>query len=130
MKRAYPIVLSPVEGTVLAYFPDFDTGTEGKDIADAIDMAADAIGILGVTLEDDGRTVPEPTPITEVRKEKESDIITLVTVDFTEYRKKTDMRTVRRNVSLPSWLNSAAEKAGINVSAVLQNALKNELHLN
>ena len=122
--------MSPVEGTVLAYFPDFDTGTEGKDIADAIDMAADAIGILGVTLEDDGRTVPEPTPITEVRKEKESDIITLVTVDFTEYRKKTDMRTVRRNVSLPSWLNSAAEKAGINVSAVLQNALKNELHLN
>jgi len=39
------------------------------------------------------------------------------------------MRTVRRNVSLPCWLDAAAERAGINVSAVLQKALKNELNL-
>ena len=36
---------------------------------------------------------------------------------------------VRRNVSLPSWLNVEAEKAGVNVSAVLQAALKKELHI-
>ena len=32
-------------------------------------------------------------------------------------------------VSLPSWLNVEAEKAGVNVSAVLQAALKKELHI-
>ena len=129
MKRAYPVILTPAEGTVLAYFPDFDTGTEGADLAEAIDMSADAIGLLGITLEDEGKPIPEPTPPANVETVSAGDIVTLVSVDFSDYRRKNDMRTVRRNVSLPSWLNAAAEKAGLNVSAVLQNALKKELHL-
>ena len=48
-------------------------------------------------------------------------------VDLTAYRRSVDKKTVRRNVSLPSWLNNAAEEAGLNVSAVLQNALKQQL---
>jgi post-segregation antitoxin (ccd killing protein) len=52
-----------------------------------------------------------------------------VDIDFSEYRRAVDLKTVRRNVSLPSWLNAEAEKAGLNVSAVLQNALKQELRL-
>ena len=48
-------------------------------------------------------------------------------VDFAEYRRKTDTKTVRRNVALPSWLNYEAEHAGINVSRVLQEALINVL---
>ena len=91
MERAYPVILTPKKDTVLAYFPDFDTGTEGKDIADAIDMSADAIGLLGITIEDEGKPIPEPTPVSDVRKENESDIVTLVSVDFTEYRRKNKM---------------------------------------
>ena len=49
--------------------------------------------------------------------------------NFTAYRRANEKRTVRRNVSLPSWLNVEAERAGINVSAVLQTALKQELHI-
>ena len=47
----------------------------------------------------------------------------------TEYRKKVDTKTVRRNVTLPSWLNCEAEHAGINVSRVLQEALMNVLNV-
>ena len=36
-------------------------------------------------------------------------------------------RSVRRNITLPSWLNELAEKSGINVSGVTQRALKAEL---
>jgi len=129
MKRAYPVILTPAENTVLAYFPDFDTGTEGKDLADAIDMSADAIGVLGITLEDEGRSIPEPTPISEVKTENSGDIVTLVSVDFAEYRRKNDTRAVRRNVSLPAWLDEAAREAEINVSAILAAALKQELHI-
>ena len=50
-------------------------------------------------------------------------------VDFTEYRKKVDTKTVRRNVALPSWLNYEAEHAGINVSRVLQEALMDVLNV-
>jgi post-segregation antitoxin (ccd killing protein) len=73
--------------------------------------------------------VPKPSALYAVKKEKETELVTLVDVDFDEYRKANDMRTVRRNVSLPQWLNVRAEKSGINVSAVLQKALKAELNI-
>lgn len=57
------------------------------------------------------------------------DILSLVDVDFDEYRRKHEMRTVRKNVSIPSWLNEEAESANINFSALLQKAIKSELHL-
>ena len=129
MKYAYPVILSPQENTVLAYFPDFDTGTEGKTIADALDMSADAIGLLGITLEDEGKSLPVPAAPQEVRPENPGDIVTLVSVDFAEYRRKHDTRAVRRNVSLPAWLDEAARRADVNVSSILAAALKRELHL-
>jgi post-segregation antitoxin (ccd killing protein) len=46
-----------------------------------------------------------------------------VDIDFSEYRKKIDNKTIRRNVALPSWLNYEAEHSGINVSRTLQEAL-------
>ncbi len=69
-----------------------------------------------------GKEIPESSDINNVKKENDSDIVTLVDVDFLEYRRKNDIKTVRRNVSLPSWLDVEAEKAGINVSALLQMA--------
>ena len=56
-------------------------------------------------------------------------ILTLVDVNFTEYRRRIDNRAVRRNVTLPNWLNMEAERAQINVSRVLQDALINVLGL-
>lgn len=44
-------------------------------------------------------------------------------IEGTGFRGNLDTRTVRRNAVLPSWLNHAAEHAGINVSRVLQEAL-------
>jgi post-segregation antitoxin (ccd killing protein) len=53
--------------------------------------------------------------------------VSLVDVDLSDYRRKLEQRSVRRNVTLPSWLNYEAEKAGMNVSAILQDALKEKL---
>ena len=55
--------------------------------------------------------------------------LTYVDIDFTEYRKQTETKTVLRNVSLPDWLSHEAEHAGINISKVLQDALVNLLHV-
>lgn len=57
-------------------------------------------------------------------------ILTYIDVGSSEYRKKVDTKTVRRNVALPSWLNYEAEHAGINVSRVLQEALMKTLNVN
>ena len=48
-------------------------------------------------------------------------------MDFDAYRRANDMRNVRKNVTLQSWLNDMAEKAGVNFSQVLQEALKQRL---
>ena len=129
MKAAYPIVMTNGAKQIVVYIPDFNINTQGEDYANAMEMARDAIGLMGIDMEDENERIPSPSDPAEVEKANPGSVVTLVDVDFAEYRKKNDMRTVRRNVSLPSWLNNEAEKAGLNVSAVLQTALKRELNI-
>jgi predicted RNase H-like HicB family nuclease len=129
MKAAYPILLCKSKKFIVVYVPDFNINTQGKDESDAIEMARDAIGLVGIDMEDDGEPLPRPSSISAVQKEKKSDIISLVDVDFEEYRRKHDMRAVKKNCTIPSWLDFEARKAGVNFSAVLQSALKQELHI-
>ena len=128
MKQAYPVIITKDKGFFVASIPDFETGTQGESLAEAIEMARDAIGMCGCYMQDEKKDIPIPTDIGNVTKEA-SDILTLVDVDFDEYRKKHEMRTVRKNVTIPSWLNEEAESANINFSALLQKAIKAELHL-
>lgn len=129
MKNAYPIVLIPAdEGGYVVYVPDFDINTQGDDMADAMYMARDAISMMGCYREDEHQGIPQPSSIDSVQANP-GEIKTLVDVDFDTYRKKNDNRAVRKNVTIPSWLNVEAEKAGINFSATLQGALKEQLGL-
>lgn len=127
MKNAYPILMNANDGQIVVYVPDFEINTEGDSYADAMEMARDAIGLVGITLEDEGRPLPSPRAMEEV--DAEDGMVTLVDVDFTEYRRRHDMTCVRKNCTIPSWLNAEAERAGLNFSAVLQKGLKRELHL-
>lgn len=128
MKRAYPIILSQGKDYIVVSIPDFNINTQGKDIPEAIEMARDAIGIMGIDMEDEKEALPTPSDLSAIKSDAK-DIITLVDVDFAEYRRKNDMRTVKKNCTIPSWLNFEAEKAGVNFSALLQSALKKELHI-
>ena len=129
MKNSYPIILIPEEIGFTVFIPDFNINTQGDTLTEAIIMARDAIGMVGIDMEDEQLQLPLPSDVGAIVKENDNDIVTLVDVDFAEYRRKNDLKTVRRNVTLPSWLNYEAEKSGINVSAVLQKALKQELRL-
>lgn len=142
MKQAYPTFIVNMndesEHPFLVCVPDMDVLTEGSSFTDAIEMARDAIGTAGISMEDHKEEIPMPsdqyTAVAKVRQDTEyidfsKGILTYVDVDFSEYRWKIDTKTVRRNVALPSWLNYEAEHAGINVSRVLQEALMNVLNL-
>lgn len=138
MKQVYPTLIAEYKNSYLVYVPDMDIYTEGKTMADAIEMARDAIGLKGIDYEDDKKTLPTPSaPELVIAKAKQDSdvfdystgILTYVDVNFTEYRRRMDNKAVRRNVTLPNWLNAEAEKAGINVSRVLQEALINVLGL-
>lgn len=138
MKQVYPVFIAEYKKDFLVYVPDMDIYTEGKTMADAIEMARDAIGLKGIDYEDDTKTLPLPSSHEDaIVKAKDNQdifdystgILTLVDVNFTEYRRRMDNKAVRRNVTLPNWLNVEAEKAQINVSRVLQEALINVLGL-
>ena len=91
-------------------------------------MARDAISLMGVDMEDEGEELPIPSSVNSI-KVNDGELITLVDVDFAEYRRKNELKVVKKNCTLPSWLCYEAEKANINFSQVLQAALKNELNI-
>ena len=135
MKNVYPVFFTSTDSNVLVEVPDFDILTEGKDLNDAIKMARDAIELTCVSLEDAKAKIPSPSSICSLDVKNgafvtEGDtFVSLVDIDSTTYRRKIDTKAVRRNVTLPSWLNYEAEQAGINVSRVLQDALMNVLNV-
>lgn len=126
MKIAYPIILEPAaDGWYVVTVPDLGIHTEGRNIADAIDMAADAISLTAISLQDNGQSVPAPSEGPLICRDGE--IPSYAVVDFDAYRRMNDMRTVRKNVTLPNYLNEMAMKAGLNFSQVLQEGLKERL---
>lgn len=132
MKNVYPVLIQEdiKENCFIVDIPDFDISTWGKTFFDAIENARDAIGLAGITMEDDGEKLPMPSAVSQIEKESDSDIVTFVDVDFEQYRKENDSRAVRKNCTIPYWLEVQADKAGLNYSAILQSGLKMALGIN
>ena len=127
MKMVFPVVFRKTgEDGYVAHVPDMDIDTQGADLVEAIEMARDAIGLIGIDMQDDKKEIPQPSNLEDVAHEP-GEIVSMVDIDFAAYRRANERRTVRRNVSLPSWLDEEAARAGINVSAVLRTAMEREL---
>ena len=122
--KVYPIYITKEAGDYIVYIPDFDINTFGNTLAKAIVMARDAIGLMGIQLEDENKELPEPF---SRQVDEKGDIETLVDIDFKEYRIKHDNRMVKKNCTIPYYLNNEAEKRGINFSRLLQEALMQKL---
>jgi hypothetical protein len=45
------------------------------------------------------------------------------------YTEKHGNKAIRKNLTIPSWLNTLAEKQNINFSEVLKDALADKLHI-
>ena len=106
---------------------EYERRTEGKSMNDAINMARDVIGLKGIDMEDNGQKIPKASKTIDIKKGafygKGDTIISYVDVDFDDYRKSIDNKIVRRNVSLPNWMDRAAEREKLNVSKILQDAI-------
>ena len=91
-------------------------------------MARDAIGLMGIDMQDDGEALPKPTDdgrkAGKCRGSRDA-----LDVDFDEYRRANDLRAVKKNCTIPSWLNVAAEKAGLIFSNLLAEAIREKLKL-
>lgn len=125
----YPAVFTYAEGQEIAVtFPDLDAATSGTDQNDALLSARELLGCVLFGMEEDGETIPSPSELKSLKLE-ENETCQLVDVFMPSIRMAQTNRSINRTVTLPAWLNAAALENNINFSAVLQKALKAELHL-
>lgn len=139
-RRAYPAFIKQDASTFLVYIPDLEIYTEGTSFPDAIVMARDAIGMKWLDANDDGRNIPQASTAEEaiVKAKEDADedfdysdgILTFVDIDCDLYRIKYRNRSVKKNCTIPYWLNEEAEKKGVNFSKVLQEALIQSINAN
>ena len=127
MKLVYPAIFTPCierKGYTVVV-PDLPgCVTEGQDLLDAIEMGVDAASgwILGEL--EEGNNIPAPTLRKEDIKLEEADsFISMLVLDIDAYAEKYGEKTVRKNISIPAWLNTYGEKNNINLSPVLPEAL-------
>lgn len=128
MKYVYPAVFTPVENEGFdVKVPDLPgCRTCGNDLADAIFMAEDAVAMWLWDAESKKEIIPKPSAVPIVSAPQFTNYIV---ADTDEYRRKYDNRSVKKTLSIPSWLNVQAEQAGVNFSQLLQDALKEKLNV-
>jgi predicted RNase H-like HicB family nuclease len=124
----YPAVFDPCEeGGYTITFPDLPGCiTEGDTVEEALSMAKEAMTLHLYGMEDDGDTIPDPTPPEKVQI-PEDGFISLVETWMPPFRNKMDLKAVNKMVTLPKWLKDMAERENVNFSHILQSALKNHL---
>lgn len=129
MKLVYPIVLYPMENTPGGYtveVPDLPgCVTEGRNLAEALDMAVDAASGWILDELEDGKPEPHASNIADVKPDEPDGIVTLISLDMDAYAEKYGKKSVRKNVTIPAWLDTFGEQQGINYSQVLREGLEN-----
>ena len=76
------------------------------------------------------QAIPAASTVAEIQKQAENgEFVSLISCDTIEYRRFYDNKAVKKTLSIPSWLNDMAERAGVNFSSILQEALKQKLEI-
>ena len=125
MKLVYPALFSPWDGGegYTVEFPDLPgCVTEGATLAEAVEMAEDAASgwVLGEL--EDGNPIPAASSPASIAVE-DGAFVSAVVLDMDAYSEKYGKKAVRKNLTIPAWLNTFAEKQHINFSQVLSDAL-------
>lgn len=131
-KYVYPAIFTPEEaGGFSIRFPDIkNCFTDADDLTSAMQMANDVLCMMLYDLEQAEAEIPAPSTVQQIQQQAEQgEFVTLIACDTIEYRKFYDSRAVKKTLSIPSWLNDMAERAGINFSGTLQEALKKQLNI-
>lgn len=129
MKYVYPAIFTKDGNFYVVNFPDLEgCYTQGESIEDALEMAEDVLCMTLYNLEENKQSIPVASDIKCISVGAD-EIVSLVSCDTIEYRQFYDNKAVKKTLTIPSWLNTMSEREGINFSAVLQSALKRELHI-
>lgn len=127
-KLFYPAIFHQAEeGGFWVSFPDFpECLTQGEDMEQAYEMAADALGLALASCEKEQLPLPTASDPTLLLPEPGSFLV-VIEFDMLAYKRRTSSRAVKKTLSIPEWLNEAAMAMDINFSQVLQEALLSKI---
>lgn len=121
----YPAIMQQGETAITVTFPDIPEAiTQGQTLEEAYAMAQE---VLGFALEDYSE-YPQASPTSAIQSKYPEAEVALISIDMQAYMKKYHSKKVRKNVTIPEWLNNLAEEKNLNFSQILTEAL--ELKLN
>lgn len=141
MLSMYPACFFHENDSYSVIFPDLNyLATQGGTFEEAMEMAVDCLAGYLHTCKTDGSTVPAPSKISDISPESVANeldpdapmceaFVNMVTVDVEAYARTHFEKSVKKTLSIPAWLNTAALEQNINFSQVLQEALKARLNL-
>lgn len=129
LKYVYPAILTPEDDGVIIVFPDIEGAyTDGASLEEALDHAEDVLNVMLLTMEEQHKEIHPPTPLASLII-PEGSITALVRADTLAYSRRVDTKAVRKSVSIPAWMDALAKKHNLNLSNVLQNAIRRELNI-
>ena len=117
------------EGNYSVIFPVINQATCGNTLDEAMKMAVDCLAGYLYNAKLENLEVPKAPSMESINvdaeyDEYESAFVNMVTVDVDEYAKKHFEKSVKKTLTIPSWLNDLAIENGVNFSQALQSALK------
>lgn len=126
MKLTYPACFYPDEekkGAYAVVVPDLPGCVSGgNSLAEAILMGTDAASGWILDELEDGKSIPTASPLEKIIPET-GGFVSILVLDMDSYAEKYGEKIVRKNLTIPAWLNTFAEKNHINFSQVLQDSL-------
>lgn len=133
MLSIYPACFFKEEDAYSVVFPDLNwLATCGKTESEAMNMAVECLAGYLYTLKQSGEKMPDASSMKDISldtiaKELDADtkdaFVSMVSVDVDEYAKLHFEKSVRKTLTIPAWLNKAAQDKHINFSKTLQEAL-------
>lgn len=132
MKLSYAACFYPSEelpGAYTVIVPDLPgCVTQGNSLPDAVFMAQDAASGWVLDELEEGRPAPSATPPNKVKADEfPNGFVSVLALDMDDYAVKHGQKAVRKNLTIPAWLNTMAERNHVNFSEILQRALEREL---
>ncbi len=124
----YPAIFEEEADGYVVRFPDLKGClTQGDDYKEALYMANDAlVTYLAFHYKSGFEHLPKASTLHSLKLEK-GECVALIHADIKDIANCASNKTVKKSVSIPSWLNTIALKKHINFSKLLQEALIKEI---
>jgi predicted RNase H-like HicB family nuclease len=115
------------DGRIGITFPDLPgCVSQAHSDGEAVAMATEALELHIYGMEQSETPVPNPSRLSEIPTEPDQRTI-LVTAIMPLVREDMETKAVKKTLTIPAWLNRAAEAAHVNFSALLQRSLREHL---